>query len=77
MCLKNNKAILKFKQRFMRETQKVFTDEVNKIALSANDDKKIPTPHRVISYPGRACAGIICRAELMRRLKMKKNENGN
>ena len=36
---KNNKFILKPKQRFRSEKNNVFTEEINKIALSANDYK--------------------------------------
>ena len=35
---KNNKTILKSQQRFRSETYNVFTDEINKIASSSNDD---------------------------------------
>ena len=38
---KNNKLILKAKQRFKSEKQNVITEEINKIALSSNDDKRI------------------------------------
>ena len=38
--IKNNKLILKIHQRFKSETHNVFTEEINKIALSSNDDKK-------------------------------------
>ena len=39
--IKNNKLVLKSqKQRFRRVKQNVFTQEINKISLSANDDKK-------------------------------------
>ena len=37
--IKNNKSILKIQQRFKSERQNVFTEEINKIALSSNDDK--------------------------------------
>ena len=36
--IQNNKIILKTQQRFKRERH-VFTEEINKIALSSNDDK--------------------------------------
>ena len=39
-CLKNNATILKSQQRFKSEKHDVYTDEVNKIALSSNDDKR-------------------------------------
>ena len=36
--IRNNKLILKTPQRFKSERHNVFTDEINKIALSSNDD---------------------------------------
>ena len=36
-----NKSILKKQQRFKSECRNVFTEEFNKIVLSANDDKKM------------------------------------
>ena len=38
---KYNKLILKSQQRFTSKKYKAFTKEVSKIALSANDDKRI------------------------------------
>ena len=42
-CLFNNKIILKSQQRFKSDHHKVYTEEVNKIALSSNDDKRLQT----------------------------------
>ena len=39
--IKNNKLILKSQQRFGSERHNVFTEEVNKTALSAENDKRI------------------------------------
>ena len=39
--IKNNKLILKTQQRFKSKRHNVFTEEVNKIALSSNDDKRM------------------------------------
>ena len=36
---RNNKLILKTQQRFKSERHNVFTEEINNIALSSNDDK--------------------------------------
>ena len=36
--MKNNKSILKLQRRFKNETQKAFTEEINKISQSSNDD---------------------------------------
>ena len=38
--LKNNKLTLKTQQRFKIKRRNVFTEEINKISLSSNDDKK-------------------------------------
>ena len=38
---KNNKIVSKSQQRFKSEKHNVFTKEINKIALSSNDDKRI------------------------------------
>ena len=35
--------MLKTQQRFDSERHNVFTEEINKIALSSNDDKRIPS----------------------------------
>ena len=39
--LKNTKLILRTQQRFKTERYNVFTEEINKIALSSNDDKRM------------------------------------
>ena len=37
--LKNNKSILKVRQRYKSERHNVFNEEINKTALSSNGDK--------------------------------------
>ena len=39
--IKNSKFVLKSQQRFKSGKYNLFTEEINKIALSANDDKRI------------------------------------
>ena len=39
-CLLNNEIILKSQQRFKSERHDVYTEEINKVALSSNDDKR-------------------------------------
>ena len=39
--IKDNKLILKTQQRFKGEKHKVFAEEINNIALSSNDDKRM------------------------------------
>ena len=39
-CLLNNEIILNSQQRFKSERHNLYTEEINKIALSSNDDKR-------------------------------------
>ena len=39
--MRNDKSILKTQKRFKSERHNVFTEEINKIDLSSNDDKKM------------------------------------
>ena len=63
-CLLNNEAILKSQQRFKSERHDIYTKEINKIALSINDDKRLQTFDRITSYPYGASAGKVCKTEL-------------
>ena len=40
-CLLNDKVVLKSQQRFKSERHYVYTEKVNKIALSSNDNKRL------------------------------------
>ena len=46
-----NEVLLRSQHRFRSDHHKVYTEEVNKIALSSNDDKRIQTFDRVTAYP--------------------------
>ena len=50
-CLLNDKVILKSQQRFISNKHDVYTENVNKIALSNNDDKRIISLDKITSYP--------------------------
>ena len=64
-CLKNDNIILKSQQRFKNEANNVFTEEVNKIKLSSNDDKTLQNFDKITSYPYDASAGKVYKTELM------------
>ena len=49
-CLLNDKTIIKSQLRFKSDHHDVYTEEVNKIALSSHDDKRIPTFDKVTTY---------------------------
>ena len=42
-CLLYNKIILKSQQRFKSDYYNVYTEQINKVALSSNDDKRLQT----------------------------------
>ena len=42
-CLFNNKTIYRSQERFKNHNQDVYTEEVNKIALSNDDNKRLQT----------------------------------
>ena len=50
-CLLNDEMILKSQQRFISKKHKVYTENINKIALSYNDDKRIVSSDKITSYP--------------------------
>ena len=50
-CLLNDKVILKSQQRFISKKHDVYTENINKIALSNNDDKRIVSSNKISSYP--------------------------
>ena len=50
-CLLNDKVILKSQQRFISNKHDVYTEKVNKIAISNNDDKRIVSSNKITSYP--------------------------
>ena len=52
-CLFNGEVILESQQRFKSDHHKVYTEEVNKTALSSNDDKRLQTFDGIETYPYR------------------------
>ena len=47
----NNKTIYRSQERFKSYYHNMYTEEVNKIALSSNDDKRLQTFDRITTYP--------------------------
>ena len=50
-CLLNGEVILKSQQRFRNKGHDVYTENINKIALSNNDDKRLIASDKITSYP--------------------------
>ena len=48
----------------------MYTEEVNKIALSSNDDKRIQTFDRVTTYPYGTNVSMVCKNEMLLKNKV-------
>ena len=66
-----NKVIYRSQQRFRSDHHKVYTEEVNKIALSSNDDKRIQVFDRVTTYLYGTNVFKICENEMLLKKKIK------
>ena len=65
-CLLNDKIILKSQQRFKSDHHKVYTEEINKIVLSSNDDKRLQTPDMIKTDQYGANAFEVCESEMLK-----------
>ena len=50
-CLFSDELILRSQQRLISKKHDVYTENVNKIALSKNNDKRIVSSNKISSYP--------------------------
>ena len=58
--IKNNRVILKSQERFRSKKHNVFTGDVDKISLSANDDKRIQSIDSIETYVYGASKDLVC-----------------
>ena len=58
-CLLDDEVILNSQQRFISKKHDVYTENINKIALSNNDDKRIVSSNKISSYPYRYKGEIV------------------
>ena len=63
--LLNNKTIMRSQLRLKSDHHNVYTEEVNKIALNSNDDKRLQTFDRVTTYPYGTNAFKVCESEML------------
>ena len=66
-ALFNNKTILQSQLRFKSNHHDVYTEEVNKIALSSNHDKRFD---RVTTYPYGTNAFKACESEMLSKISV-------
>ena len=64
-CQFNNENILKSQQRFKSDYHNVYTEQINKIALSSNDDKRLQTFDKITTYPYGTKAFKVCESEMI------------
>ena len=64
-CLFNDKIILKSQQKFKSNHHKMYTEEVNKITLSSDDDKRLKTFNKVTTWPYGTNDLKVCESEMM------------
>ena len=50
-CLLNDEVVLKSQQRFISKKHDVYNENINRIALSNNVDKRIVSSNKISSYP--------------------------
>ena len=61
----NNEVIIKSQQRFRSDHHRVYTEEVNKIARSSNDDKRLQTFDKVTTFPNGTNVFKLCESEML------------
>ena len=71
-CLFNNKHVYRSQERFKSYNHDAYTEEVNKIALSSNDDKRLQIFDKITTDPYGTNAFKVCESEmLLKNVKVK------
>ena len=69
MCIKTkihvSKTAYRLQERLKSYNHDVYTEEVNKIALSNNDDKRLQTFDEITKYPYGTNALKVCESEML------------
>ena len=60
------KILLKLQQSFKCDYHEVYTEEINKISLSSNDDKRLQTYDRIKTYPYGTNSFKVCESEMLK-----------
>ena len=64
-CLFNNKTVYRSQERFKSYNHDVYTEEVNKTALSSDDDKRLQTFDKITTYPYGTNAFKVCKSDML------------
>ena len=71
-CLFNDTIILRSQLRFKSHYHEIYTEEVNKVVLSSDDDKALQRFNRIKSYPYGTPSVIVCESERLMVCEAKK-----
>ena len=69
-ALFNDEVIIRSQQRFRSDHHKVYTEDVNKIALSSNDDKRTQTFDKVTTFPYGTNVYTVCESKMLLKNKL-------
>ena len=64
-CWSNNKNFYRSQQRLKSYNHDVYTEKVNKIVLSANNDKRLQTYNNITTYPYGTNAFKVCESKML------------
>ena len=66
----NDEVTIKLQQRFRSDHHRVYTEEVNKIALRSHDDKRLQTFDKVTAFPYGTNVFKVCESEMLSKNKL-------
>ena len=69
-CLLKDKIVLKSQRRFKSDHHKIYAEEINKIALISNDDKRLQTSDQIKTYPYGTNAFKVCEIEMLKQNRL-------
>ena len=67
--LSNDEIILKLQQKFKSDHHNIYTEQISKIALSSNNDKRLQTFDKITSYPYGTNVSKVCKSEMLSKYK--------
>ena len=72
-----NRLKLKTQERFKSERHNFFTEEINKIALSSSDDKRMQSIDSIETYAYGMSKDLICKKEKIKRISIIKQSKND
>ena len=65
VSLFNRKTLLRSQQRFKSDHHTVHTEEINKAAITSNDDKRLQTYDKITTYQHGTSVFKVCESEVI------------